>query len=251
MLDAHCHIDRYKAPNKIAMDADKRGVFTIAMTNLPSHFLAGLPHVRNIKRIRLALGMHPLAASHHMSERKLFEQSLPLTSFVGEVGLDFSREGKDTQELQIDTFRFIAKLVSGTHKVISLHSRGAEAEILEILAEFKITASIFHWYTGSISSLDEAIFHGHYFSVNPAMIRSEKGQQIIKRIPIDRILTESDGPYVRNGKFSIRPWDVVDVEKYLSRIWEVNDEKSREQVWSNFRKMLAQNGLVAENWVSH
>lgn len=246
MLDAHCHIDRYKSPNKIALDADKRGVFTIAMTNLPSHFLAGLPHVQNIKRIRLALGMHPLVASHHMQERKLFEQSLSLTSFVGEVGLDFSREGKDTQDLQIDTFRFIAKLVSGTHKVISLHSRGAEAEILEILAEFKITASIFHWYTGSVSSLDEAISHGHYFSVNPAMIRSEKGQQIIKRIPVDRLLTESDGPYVKNGKFSIKPWDVIEVEKYLSRIWDVPLGEVSERIWANFRRLLIQKGLVSE-----
>lgn len=246
MLDAHCHIDRYKSPNNIAMDADKRGVFTIAMTNLPSHFLAGLPHVRNIKRIRLALGMHPLAASHHMQERKLFEQSLSLTSFVGEVGLDFSREGKGTQDLQIDTFRFIAKLVSDANKVISLHSRGAEAEILEILAEFKITTSIFHWFTGSVSSLDEAVFHGHYFSVNPAMIRSEKGQQIIKRMPTDRILTESDGPYVKNGKFSIRPWDVIGVEIYLSQIWDVTPEKAREQVWQNFRRLLSLNKLIVE-----
>lgn len=246
MLDAHCHIDRYKSPNKIALDADKRGVFTIAMTNLPSHFLAGLPHVQNIKRIRLALGMHPLVASHHMQELKLFEQSLSLTSFVGEVGLDFSREGKDTQDLQIDTFRFIAKLVSGTHKVISLHSRGAEAEILEILAEFKIKASIFHWYTGSVSSLDEAISHGHYFSVNPAMIRSEKGQQIIKRIPVDRLLTESDGPYVKNGKFSIKPWDVIEVEEYLSRIWDVPLGEVSERIWANFRRLLIQKGLVSE-----
>lgn len=244
MLDAHCHIDRYKYPNKIAMDADKRGVFTIAMTNLPSHFLAGLSHVKDIKRIRLALGMHPLAASHHMQEMELFERYLSLTSFVGEVGLDFSREGKSTKELQIGSFRYIAKLVSGANKVISLHSRGAEAEVLEILAEFKITTSIFHWYTGTLSFLNEAVIQGHYFSINPAMIRSEKGQQIISRIPIERILTESDGPYVKKGKFSIRPWDVVEVETYLSQIWGVTLEKSREQVWYNFRKLLSQNSLI-------
>jgi len=57
MLDAHCHIDQYKTPSKIAMDADKKGVFTIAMTNLPSHFLVGLPHLRSLKKIRLALGL--------------------------------------------------------------------------------------------------------------------------------------------------------------------------------------------------
>src|SRR6185369_13816011 len=138
MLDAHCHIDRYKTPIKIAKDAERKGVFTIAMTNLPSHFLAGLPHVRGFKMIRLAVGLHPLATIQHVQERKLFQQSLSLTSFVGEVGLDFSREGKRTREIQKETFRFVAKQLSGENKVTSLHSRGAESEVLDILTEFNI-----------------------------------------------------------------------------------------------------------------
>lgn len=244
MLDAHCHIDRYKAPSKIAMDADKKGVFTIAMTNLPSHFREGLPHLLKLKKIRLALGLHPLAATHHDKELELFEQCLSLTSFVGEVGLDFSREGKNTRTLQIDSFRFVANQLSKQKKITSLHSRGAETEVLDILAEFKITSTIFHWYTGPLSSLEEAILQGHFFSVNPAMLRSENGLKIIRRIPSDRILTESDGPYVKNGKFSIRPWDVIDVEKYLSGVWEVSLDEARAKIWGNFRKLLAKNDLI-------
>jgi len=247
MLDAHCHIDRYKTPIKIAKDAERKGVFTIAMTNLPSHFLAGLPHVRGLKNLRLAVGLHPLANKQHLQELKLFEQSLSLTSFVGEVGLDFSREGKKTRAIQTETFRFVAKQLAGENKVTSLHSRGAESEVLDILSEFNISAAIFHWFTGTPSLLDEAIVQGHYFSVNPAMIRSENGVKIIERIPRDRILTESDGPYVKNGKFSIRPWDVIDIEKYLSSVWGVSPDEASAMIWGNFRRLLAQNNLIHES----
>src|SRR5258708_36788929 len=89
LLDAHVHLDRYDDPAKIAKDAAVRGVFIIAVTNLPSHFIAGLPHVRNLPSVRLSLGLHPLAAADHIAERKLFLDSLSLTQFIGEVGLNF------------------------------------------------------------------------------------------------------------------------------------------------------------------
>src|SRR5689334_13981744 len=112
---------------KIATEADRRGVFTIAMTNLPSHFVAGLPHVRNFKRIRLALGLHPLAVTKHKQEMRLFEQSLSLTSFIGEIGLDFSKEGKSSKEKQQESFKEVCKLLHESKKVISIHSRESAA----------------------------------------------------------------------------------------------------------------------------
>jgi len=246
MLDAHCHLDRYKNPVDIATDSATHGVFTIAVTNLPSHFIAGLPHVRNFKRVRLALGLHPLAAVDHNRERKIFQDSIHLTSFVGEVGLDFSREGKDTRVIQLESFHLVAKSVAAGSKVVSLHSRGAESAVLDILMEYKVPIAIFHWYSGSLSVLDEVVSKGHLFSVNPAMIFSEKGKQIIARIPSEQILTETDGPYTKIGRVPARPWDVVHVEKYLSEVWAVKPESVRNRVWSNFRQMLTMLGHLGE-----
>jgi TatD DNase family protein len=244
ILDSHCHLDRYSNPLQVAAEAANRGVFTIAVTNLPSHFRIGLSHVRNHPRIRLGLGLHPLAANEHARELDLFKESLNLTSFVGEVGLDFSQEGKDTREIQLASFRTIARLLAKAPKVVSLHSRSAESAVLDILIEFKAPIAIFHWYSGPPGLLDEAISQGHYFSVNPAMILSEKGKKTVARIPSDRLLTETDGPYVKIGREPAKPWDVKLIENHLSQIWTVQPEEVRNRIWFNFRQMLQKLGLV-------
>jgi len=61
MIDTHCHIDIYNDPMAIALECERNGVVTIAMTNLPSHFEMGYSHLKNLSKVRLALGMHPLS----------------------------------------------------------------------------------------------------------------------------------------------------------------------------------------------
>jgi TatD DNase family protein len=238
MLDAHVHLDRYQNPSKIARAAGECGVLTIAVTNLPSHFMTGLSYVRSLPLVKLALGLHPLLATHHEHERRLFYDSLLLTSFIGEVGLDFSREGKSTRNAQVESFRFVVKSISVYNKVVSLHSRGAESAVLDILKEYRVRYAIFHWYTGPFSVLDEAVSDGHFFSVNPAMVRSERGKQIIAKIPPNRLLTETDGPLVKISRMPAHPWDVAIVEKHLSQVWNVEPEEVRNRVWSNFQQIL-------------
>lgn len=68
----------------------------IAVTGLPSHYKAGLEPVRALRRVRLALGLHPLLAPHAPAEFTLCERYITTTPYVGGVGLDFSRHGMDT-----------------------------------------------------------------------------------------------------------------------------------------------------------
>ena len=74
MLDSHCHLDRYADSRSVATKATHDGVFVIAVTNLPSHFEIGIPHVAKFARVRLALGLHPLAADQHVAEPHHFEE---------------------------------------------------------------------------------------------------------------------------------------------------------------------------------
>lgn len=238
MLDSHCHLDMYPKPLSVARAAAEHDTFIVAMTNLPTHFEKGRAHVRELKGVRLALGLHPLASERHAEEVRLFEKLLPLTSFVGEVGLDFSRDGKQTMETQIQTFRYVMELVSRSPKVISLHSRGAEHAVLGVLQEYGIRRAIFHWYTGSLAVLREAIAAGHYFSVNPSMSFSRRGQEIIATLPQERILTESDGPYAQVGGKSAQPWDVALAEQFLADRWRKSMSEVRAIIWANFRRLV-------------
>ncbi len=239
MLDCHCHLDRYPQPQEVARTADTRGVFLVAVTNLPSHFRAGTPFIKAFRRVRLALGIHPLTAPHDPVEVRLFSKLLPETSFVGEVGLDFSRHGAATKAEQLRTFRQVVAQLAPVRKFVSLHSRGAESAVLDVLGEYGIEQAVFHWYTGPARLISEALRAGHFFSLNGAMTRAAKGRKVIELIPQDRVLTESDGPYARSGRHGSYPWDVDEIETYLAQAWNKPQADVRSIVWQNFRGLLA------------
>lgn len=149
------------------------------------------------------------------------------------------------REIQLRSFRFVAHCVASRYKFLSLHARGADSAVLDVLTEFSIPAAVFHWYSGPLRVLDEALSHGHYFSVNPAMMRSEKGRRIVARVPPERILTETDGPYVKIGERPAQPGHVSLVENELARMWDVSPGEVRSRIWSNFRQVLHRLGLIS------
>jgi TatD DNase family protein len=231
MIDVHCHFDLTNNPEKYISDNEKKQIVSIGMTNLPSHFEMGVNRIKRYNYIRLALGMHPLRAEDHESEYSLFKQYVNNTSYIGEVGLDFSREGIHTKETQIKSFDFVLDLIKNKKKIISLHSRRAEKETFEMLIDKKIDSAIFHWYSGSIPILRNITKQGYYFSINSAMIKSINGRKIISEIPKELILTETDHPFIENSNINL-------VIKYLSGLWKMPVNEVEYLIDSNFRALL-------------
>ncbi len=231
MIDVHCHFDIAKNPERYILNNEKKRIITIGMTNLPSHFQMGISHIRQFKYIRLALGLHPLRAVDHTKEYFLFKQFIDESSYIGEVGLDFSKEGFSTKEIQIESFEFVLDCIKTKNKILSVHSRCAEKETLEMLTDKGIENAIFHWYSGSLNVLRDIVNSGYYFSINSAMIQSENGRKIIAEIPKELILTETDFPYIEKGKIS-------DVHIYLSNLWNISTEEVDQIIDSNFKKNL-------------
>lgn len=241
MLDTHCHIDLYKNPKVILDTCEKKGVTVFSMTNLPSHFEMGIPFFQSKKYVRMALGMHPLYATLHKNEFSKFELYLSKTSYIGEIGLDFSKEGIETKNIQLASFKRILKLVSDKKKILSLHSRKAEKEVFELLIEYNIKNAIFHWYSGGLTLIKNISNSGYYFSINPAMIKSISGQKIISKIPKENVLTETDGPFINMGSGPLLPGEVEDVLIYLSDLWGINISEVQNIVSLNFKRLI--NGL--------
>lgn len=239
IIDTHCHLDLYDRPELIVQECEIQNIITIGVTNLPSHFQMGLPHVKHFKYVRLALGMHPLYANMHVKEFSLFLKNIDRTSYIGEIGLDFSRKGIDTREIQINTFTEILKNVQGKKKILTIHSRRAEKEVLELLIKYKISNAIFHWYTGSQSLINSIVESGYYFSLNPSMITSENGRKIISKIPLERILTESDGPFIKINKEIIKPENVILVIDYLSKERNLTSKEVENIVYNNYKLLLS------------
>lgn len=199
IIDTHCHYDMMESPEDYINKVEKTGNIAIGMTNLPSHFDMGYEHIRKYKKVRLALGFHPQLAGEHKEELSLFARYLGRTSYVGEIGLDFSSEYISTRDIQISCLRYILEELRGKNKIISVHSIRAEKELLSLLQDYNIKNVIFHWYSGPLSLIPEIISEGYYFSINEAMTLSSSGRKIIDKIPIDKILTESDAPFNRKN----------------------------------------------------
>ena len=202
IIDTHCHFDMMPNPEGYISAKEKAGDIVIGMTNLPSHFKMGQSHLIGYKHIRLALGLHPLLAAENRKELTLFKRLVDQTSYIGEIGLDFSTEGIATKNEQISVLWEVLATIKGKKKIVSVHSRNAEKELLDMLCEFEIKNVIFHWYSGPVDLIPAIIERGFYFSINESMCRSKNGQSIIGKIPREKILTETDAPY--NKRTNIR-----------------------------------------------
>ncbi|MBK9477686.1 MAG: TatD family hydrolase [Bacteroidetes bacterium] len=238
MIDTHCHIDLYSNPLEVALECEQLGITTIGVTNLPSHFEMGYKHLLSFTKVRLALGMHPLYAESHVKEFPGFVRNISKTSYIGEIGLDFSKEGISTKDIQTETFKKILNELNGKKKILSIHSRKAEKEVLFYLSNFKIQTAIFHWYTGPVSLINKIIEAGYYFSINPAMVKSKSGKEIIKKIPLEYLLTESDGPFIEHNGKQIKPHNIVLVQKYLSEALSISPQEIETIISNNFKRIV-------------
>lgn len=239
LIDTHCHIDLYNNPEMILGECEIQGISVISMTNLPSHFEQGFPFFQKNTKCRIALGLHPLYAQNHKSEFNLFLKNIDKTSYIGEVGLDFSLEGINTKSIQIESFEMILQAVTNKKKILSIHSRKAEKEILELLKKYRIKNAIFHWYSGSVKLIDSIIESGYFFSINPRMIKSKNGTNIISKIPLDRLLTESDGPFVQINQKPVNPWDIKEVLNYISTTRQLSYADVERQIQNNFYNLIS------------
>lgn len=240
MLDTHCHIDEYRDPLAEVRALDDTAVAAVAVTSTPRAFEAMLRRFGGERRVRLALGVHPLrAAVLNEADWRVFERRVTETSYVGEVGLDFSPEGRATRAAQERAFTRVLRAVAGRRQLLTVHSRGAERRVLELLTESHAGPTVFHWYSGPLKVLDGLLEAGHYCSFNPAMVRSKKGQEIIRRVPKDRALAETDGPFVKVGRRPATPNDVQVVYEHLSKLWQEPVSAVVEVVYRNFTALLS------------
>ncbi len=110
---------------------------------------------------------------------------------------------------------------------------------LDLIAQEYPHPVVFHWYSGTLHNPDTAIARGHFFSINPAMVRSSKGRAIVERLPREKTLTESDGPFVTLGNKQTEPSDVRLAEEALGAMWGIDVQEASEIIAHNFRDFMS------------
>ena len=236
--DVHFHLDLYKNTSEIIEEIKERRTYTIAVTNLPVLF-EKLNKKVNSKYIRVGLGFHPELVTEFKEYIPRMWEYLENARYIGEVGLDLKNKSKLDSDNQINFFKeLIHRCNSLGGKILSLHSRGSEKELLSIIGSNFNGSPILHWYSGTLNHIDRATEAGFYFSINFAMLQSDKGKKIIERIPDDRILIESDGPFVKVNKKIHQPRDLELTVKDLAKLKNMDLLKMDEILAQNFKRIL-------------
>jgi TatD DNase family protein len=239
MIDFHCHLDLYSDPNAVVAEVVRRRTYVLSVTTVPSAFQGTLKLAPAGGRIRTALGLHPALAAKRSGELELFERLLPQTRYVGEIGLDASRDHKGSFEAQQSVFRDILDLCGRAGgKVLSVHSRGAHAILLdELAAQMRGNLPILHWFVGNSKQIARAAEMGCWFSVGPSMLASKAGRAAFSAMPIDRVLPESDGPFATMDDRGLMPWEAWNILPTLAQTWGLPIEQVTIQIKENFRTL--------------
>jgi TatD DNase family protein len=238
-VDAHCHIDLYKLPQRVIEQAESEHIYTIAVTNAPSVFTHTAALVADSKYVRPAIGLHPELVHSHKHEIEAFRTHLSQTRYVGEIGLDYSTSDEEIRSAQRLVLSTIAGWVNECgDKVLTVHSRRATRDVISILGGIKAQV-ILHWFSGNKKELERAIACGFFFSVISAMLHSENGRGLVLRMPRERVLTETDGPFVQDGPSPATPTSVKATVRALADLWGQSSDDVQAATLANFRTLLA------------
>ena len=243
-VDFHVHIDFYKNPEIIINLYEKSQIYALFVTNLPQIYEKHLVKYNKYNYIKLALGYHPEMIDFYSFDKELFDAYINTTNYIGEVGIDGSKKNFSNIDKQSLIFDYICNKVKNKSKILTIHSKKAESNVLDILKNHNIEYAIFHWYSGSIKLIDDILQCGYYFSVNPNMLCSQKGRDILYNIPLDRILFESDGPFTKYDKFITSPEYFNQIFKEFDAFYKIDNFKKI--VYSNFKNLLIDRQLSEE-----
>jgi len=246
-FDFHCHVDLFPDPAALIAECDRARLTTLAVTTTPSAWSQNQKWTSKSGHVIPAIGLHPELAGERHPEIELLEQVLPQTRFVGEIGLDGTPPHLKTWELQLCVFTralIAAERLGG--RVVSIHSRRAGGEVLKTLADHTTplrVLPILHWFAGSIRHVHEAASMGCYFSVNLPMLSSESGLALVRSLPADRLLTETDAPITSVPGMSLHSQVVGETVRRLAKVRGLDLDETARLIAANAQRVFAFAGL--------
>ncbi|MGY2990334.1 MULTISPECIES: Qat anti-phage system TatD family nuclease QatD [unclassified Bradyrhizobium] len=241
-VDFHCHLDLYKDHVALIAECDHERVATLAVTTTPKAWLRNRELAARSDHVRVALGLHPQLFDERESELPLLEHYLRDARYVGEIGLDAGPRFYRSFPAQERVFvRILRACADQGGKVLTVHSVRAVGKVLgHVERELPPDRSrvVLHWFTGTAAEARRAVALGCYFSVSGEMLRSPKHRQLVAGLPADRLITETDGPFVEVEGRPMRPRDVAQTVAELALLRGVSIEAMKSAILNNLRKLL-------------
>jgi len=259
-VDAHVHLsdsDYAQKVGEIVEDAKQSGVVALVSNSMnletsrqslrlaeeyPSHVYA-------------ALGIHPWNTKN-LSPNELQEtidlihqneKNRERVVAVGEVGLDSSYSGNgEPTDVQMRVFH---KLLSAAEKLslpVIIHSRGTTSQIVSLLPSYKIKKVMLHWFSRPYSLISLIVDRGYYITEGPPSVFSTGIREVIRRVPLANLITETDGPVRFRGPFKGELTTPALIPTVVDAIAQLKGKKKNEvasQIFQNFVDFFGVEGV--------
>lgn len=248
-IDTHAHLNFEDFENDLSLVVERANSAGVKKIVVPSSDLKlsrkSIEIAKNYKNIYAAIGLHPI----HVSEGNFNEDEfLKLAKnknvvAIGETGLDYYHD-KNTAFLQQAVLGKLINIANVVHKPIILHSRDSGDDLLSVLtAQSSLPSGVLHCFSEDLSYAKVILDMGFYISFT-GIITFSKNQntiEVIKEIPLEKILIETDSPYLApeayRGKRN-EPAYVVEVAKKIAEIKKIPLAKVAEQTAKNAEKLF-------------
>lgn len=242
LVDFHCHLDLFKDFELIVKQTEEAKIHTLTVTTTPKAWPKNRDLTKNLKYVRAALGLHPQVVLERSEEIEIWKEFINETRFIGEIGLDKGASHLSSIELQKKILKIIlVECAKSGDKILTLHSLRASTLLLDLLEEYfppKKGKVILHWFVGNKRDIERALALNCFFSINENMLKSEKGISLATTLPIERILTETDGPFIYRGNSPCKPLDVEYAVKKLSQIRKIEFTELKDSINHNLISLL-------------
>lgn len=241
-VDFHCHLDLYKDHEGLISECDTAQIATLTVTTTPKAWARNCELAEHSAFVRVALGLHPQLVAERESELALFERLLEQSRYVGEVGLDAGPRFYKSFDAQERVFtRILQACAEQGGKILTVHSVRTVSKVLSHVEKslpLDKGTVVLHWFTGTAAEARRATELGCYFSINSQMLKSAKQQQLVASLPLDRLLTETDGPFVVEEGQAVRPLDVSGTVQELARLYRVEPKDMAQQIVGNLGNLV-------------
>ncbi|MCL7401529.1 MAG: TatD family hydrolase [Thaumarchaeota archaeon] len=237
MIDVHCHLtdnvfqDRL---DEIINEAKKVGVQAFISSSLGFKDSIKLLELSDYKTIYPSIGLMPYQLEDYEEVVELIEKNSDKIIAIGEVGLDYHPSINVDKNIQEKIFAEFIELARRLNLPLIVHSRSAGKYALQILFKHNAERTIMHAFDGSASHAEEAVKKGYYFSIPPSIARSQQKQKIVKRIPLENLLLESDAPALSPVPGEInKPSNIRISAEWISKLKSLSIDKVEEKTTEN------------------
>ncbi len=247
LIDAHAHLNLYDTDIERALsEIEQHQILTVSNSMSPADYSCNLDLAKRSKLVVPTFGIHPWEAPKYAGRLDSFSGEIAVSPMIGECGLDFFFVKDQSQyAAQREVFAYLLRAAADQDKVITVHTKGAEEAVLELLQDYPARRVIIHWYSGSPDLLERFLSLGCYFSVGVEILKSEEVRILARKLPTERLLTETDNPGGYRWLTGVAGMPSV-LLQVISAVADVRGTTSDQMIrlaYSNFRTLI-EDGLT-------